>query len=173
MKLTDHTHACKNIAQKICRNLEKLVKSLIFGGFLAFQNHCATADKGQAKQHALIFVRGQQQQLRDLLPSKDHVPNQVSTQPLLKDSQHTFEGKLLIFWIKILDIFSVRLLKLRHYKKATKFEKISHLFSQNSLASKQVGDFCGLFRKAGLYLYFMRNFSCFDSLFPFKFFLKW
>jgi hypothetical protein len=36
MKLTDHTHACKNIAQKICRNLEKLVKSLIFGRFLAF-----------------------------------------------------------------------------------------------------------------------------------------
>ena len=37
------------------------------------------------------------------------------------------------------------LLKLRHYKKATKFEEISHLFWQNScfysVASKQVGDF--------------------------------
>ena len=37
------------------------------------------------------------------------------------------------------------LLKLRHYEKATKFEKISHHFWQNScsysVASKQVGDF--------------------------------
>ena len=47
--------------------------------------------------------------------------------------------------------------KLRHYEKATKFEKISHLFWRNScfysVASKQVGDFFkffGLFRKAGL-----------------------
>ena len=38
-----------------------------------------------------------------------------------------------------------QMLKLRHYKKATKLEKISHLFWQNScfysVASKQVGDF--------------------------------
>ena len=42
-----------------------------------------------------------------------------------------------------------RLLKLRHYEKATKFEKISHLFWQNScfysVASKQVGDFFSIF----------------------------
>ena len=39
----------------------------------------------------------------------------------------------------------ILLLKLRHYEKATKFEKISHLFWQNScfysVVSKQVGDF--------------------------------
>ena len=41
------------------------------------------------------------------------------------------------------------LLKSRHYKKATKFEKISHLFWQNScfysVASKQEGDFFKFF----------------------------
>ena len=49
-------------------------------------------------------------------------------------------------------------LKLRLYEKATKFEKISHLFWHHiffySVESKQVGDFktfCGLLRKAELY----------------------
>ena len=55
-------------------------------------------------------------------------------------------------------ITQASVLKLRHLEKATKFEKISHLFWQNScfysVASKEVWDFsnfCGLFRKAGLY----------------------
>ena len=49
-------------------------------------------------------------------------------------------------------------LKFRYYEKATKFEKISHLFWQNScfysVGSKKweiFSIFCGLFRKAELY----------------------
>ena len=46
--------------------------------------------------------------------------------------------------------------KFRYYEKATKLEKISHLFWKNScfysLASKQVGDFCQIFEAFLKYL---------------------
>ena len=51
------------------------------------------------------------------------------------------------------------LLKLRHYEKATKLKKnilpvlTNQLYLHSIVASKAVGDFCELFRKAGLYPY--------------------
>ena len=52
----------------------------------------------------------------------------------------------LLFWVKIVVILSVaQLVKFRFSEKATKFEKISHLFwrywVKTAVSSKQVGDF--------------------------------
>ena len=58
-------------------------------------------------------------------------------------------------------------IKLRHYEKATKFEKISHLFWQNScfysVASKQVGDFFLIFVAFSKKLNFMNKFCDFGA----------
>ena len=60
-------------------------------------------------------------------------------------------------------VFTFVFLKLRHCEKATKFKKISLLFwrllSKSADLSKQVGDFCGLFRKAELYVHW-KNVDC-------------
>ena len=52
---------------------------------------------------------------------------------------------MFVFWCKWKLFKVLSKLKLRHYEKASKLEKLSHLFWQNSffysVASKQVGDF--------------------------------
>ena len=80
-------------------------------------------------------------------------------------------------WRKLAN-FNYILIKLRHYEKATKFEKISHLFWQNScfytVTSKQVEDFfsnfCGPLRKAELYRKYLHGWKNLKTIVGWKLF---
>ena len=83
VKLTDHTHACNNIARNGSYvNLQKLGKTREITNFWRIfgllEPLCHSGQRPGQAACTDFRQRPEQQQLRDLLPSKDHVPNQVS-----------------------------------------------------------------------------------------------
>ena len=154
VKLTDHTHACNNIARNgSCVNLQKLRKTReitnfwrIFG---TLEPLCHSGQRpGQAactdfRQRPVVVAEG---------PSSFQRPRSQSslTQPLLKDSQHTFEGKFLIFWNKILGIFPARLKFINVFWEGHKFLRNLHrrfvLCSNCQIYDGDFAKFYGLLR---------------------------
>ena len=55
------------------------------------------------------------------------------------------------WWAKV-KVFLLLHLKLRYYEKATKLEKTAVLLSSVKISGRFLSNFCGLFRKAEVYL---------------------